>query len=425
MKSQISKKIICIITVIVFCFILISPVFAIDAPEPQAPNISLPIPGFVGFSQVKVEVDGESKSISIPWIGEYVNAIYSFVLAIAGGLASFMFIVAGFQYVVAHGDKGKIAKATKRMTNSLIGLFLTFGAYLILYTINPELTSFKSIRLDVIKREEMDFGELLTTTSDTGTAGASSGTNDENTTNTPFTSTYSECPVVLNNTDSGPIQVSQRSIEFIRAIVPVITGTTNAEKIAQVGEAAVRCGIQFGSCGKTTAVISTTALEGTEAGLQCYNNPRERGACINRRTVVGINQTQLNWARTIACCSGASECGNSNPPACCNASGGCTSNADQAKRTVRERFNNELGSGGWPDAWANQLQAGDEVVIYNGNSSYGSSHSVTFLGWEGTNGRATIIQSSWGNPTRTSITCLKSTCSGGSAPIITRITRPQ
>ena len=125
-------------------------------PDPQAPKISLPIPGFVGFSQVKVE-DG---SINVPWIAEYVNAIYNFMLAIAGGVASFIFIVAGFMYITARGDAGKVGKAKKMMSNALVGIFMTFGAFLILYTINPELTSFKSIRLDVIKRNELKFDEV-------------------------------------------------------------------------------------------------------------------------------------------------------------------------------------------------------------------------------------------------------------------------
>lgn len=153
-----SKKTFLFITILSFLFILVSPVFAVglDAPEPQAPKISLPIPGFMGFSQIKVE-DG---SINVPWIAEYVRAIYNYMLAIAGGLASFIFIVAGFKYITARGDGGKIGKAKNMMTNALVGLFLTFGAYLILYTINPALTSFKSIRLDVIKREELKFGEV-------------------------------------------------------------------------------------------------------------------------------------------------------------------------------------------------------------------------------------------------------------------------
>lgn len=187
-----SKKIICVAIAAIFCFLLVFPVFAIDPTDPQAPNISLPIPGFVGFSQIKVE----DESISIPWIAEYVNAIYNYILAIAGSVASFIFIVAGFKYTLARGDKGKVAKAQSMMINALVGLFMTFGAYLILYTINPDLTSFESIRLDVIKRQELKFGveERESFAEDTDTSGSGS---TGSSTPTPSGSSNEYEPMVL------------------------------------------------------------------------------------------------------------------------------------------------------------------------------------------------------------------------------------
>ncbi len=121
--------------------------------EIQKPNIGIPIPGFIGFSEVKV--DGEE--ISIPWIAEYVSAIFNWLMIIVGGVATVMIMVGGFIYLTAAGNQGQVGKGKEIITNALIGLLLAVGSYLILYTINPDLVSFKNIRLSIIGREEIGF----------------------------------------------------------------------------------------------------------------------------------------------------------------------------------------------------------------------------------------------------------------------------
>lgn len=136
---------------------------ATDVPlvEPQEPNIQIPIPGFIGFSEVKVQSEGEGEGatryIDVPWIGEYFAAIFNWLMAIVGGVATVMVMIGGFIYLTAAGDQGRVSKAKEMISNALVGLLLAVGSYLILYTINPDLVSFKSIRLDIIGRKGMDF----------------------------------------------------------------------------------------------------------------------------------------------------------------------------------------------------------------------------------------------------------------------------
>lgn len=64
------------------------------------------------------------------------NLIINFLLfKLAAPLAVLAFVYAGFLYITAAGDTGKIAKAHDIFKNVLIGLILAFGAFLIVTAI--------------------------------------------------------------------------------------------------------------------------------------------------------------------------------------------------------------------------------------------------------------------------------------------------
>ena len=53
-------------------------------------------------------------------------------LTILGGLWFFIqFIIAGYNWISAGGDKGKVEQAQQKITNSLVGLLIVIGAYVI------------------------------------------------------------------------------------------------------------------------------------------------------------------------------------------------------------------------------------------------------------------------------------------------------
>jgi hypothetical protein len=341
-------------------------------PEPQAPNISLPIPGFVGFSEVKVE----GGSISIPWIAEYVNAIYNFVLAIAAGFASFIFIVAGFKYVLAHGDKGKITKAKSMMINSLVGLFMTFGAYLILYTINPELTSFKNIRLGVIGRNELSFETTMQTT-EANTQEPASAESASSSASEPaagsHTSTFENCPISLSATNAfDRPDRDPRTVEFAQGISPALHGATARERVIEVADAAVKCGVHFGACGRTTGTINALAGIGSSSCLETSSGCWQTGS--SNRSISNTQRQSLTAKETVS--------------------------------VVYARFRSEIAS--WPDLWANELQPGDTFIVYNANSSQFGTHAMIFTGWNGD--RAQVVQGAYNRLVNESTICIKSTC---------------
>ena len=72
---------------------------------------------------------------------KYLPGMFNLIVAIAAGLAFVMITLGGITYAtsdsIANTSQGK-----KWITNALYGLLLVIGAYVILYTINPQILSF-------------------------------------------------------------------------------------------------------------------------------------------------------------------------------------------------------------------------------------------------------------------------------------------
>ncbi|MDA3803039.1 MAG: pilin [Patescibacteria group bacterium] len=90
--------------------------------------------------------------ISSNLLSIYITAIYKYGLSVAGILAAIMLMGAGVIWLTSGGDSGKINKAKSLITGSIIGMFLLFGSYIILNTVNPNLIELKPIDLSTITR---------------------------------------------------------------------------------------------------------------------------------------------------------------------------------------------------------------------------------------------------------------------------------
>jgi hypothetical protein len=91
----------------------------------------------VGIPYLETSADERS-------LGDYVNALYIAAISIAAVLAVLRIIYAGVQYMLTDVVTQKGA-AKKTIRNALIGLILIVAAFLILNTINPQLTSLNSL----------------------------------------------------------------------------------------------------------------------------------------------------------------------------------------------------------------------------------------------------------------------------------------
>jgi hypothetical protein len=74
-------------------------------------------------------------------IGECVSQIYLWSLGLSGILAVAMSIFGGYLVMSARGNGQQASQGKSYIYSSLIGLVLLLAAYLLLNTINPDLTN--------------------------------------------------------------------------------------------------------------------------------------------------------------------------------------------------------------------------------------------------------------------------------------------
>ncbi len=113
------------------------------------PTLSVSIPEFPKFSTIKCD-EGNS-DCSIPWIAEYVGAIFKYSILAIAILAVIVMMMGGVMWLTAAGNAQRVSEAKTWVINSLGGLILSLGSFLLLNTINPELTILKSINVKYIK----------------------------------------------------------------------------------------------------------------------------------------------------------------------------------------------------------------------------------------------------------------------------------
>ena len=110
------------------------------------PIYQIKIPGLQHSQIETVDEDGRTY-LYIPFIGEYLAVIYRYLVVVAGVVAVIVIIIAGIQWTASGGNSSTIESAKGRIIGALTGLGLAVGSYIILYTINPELVSFRSLKV--------------------------------------------------------------------------------------------------------------------------------------------------------------------------------------------------------------------------------------------------------------------------------------
>lgn len=123
----------------------------------QKPQTEIAIPGMT-FTDVQKTLDSQGY-IHLPYLGEYVAAVYKFGVAVASIVAVVVIIMSGLRIVASAGGEAK-GEAYKRIAQAVIGLIIAWGSYLLLFAINPDLINFKPLSIKYI--EPQDFPERNT-----------------------------------------------------------------------------------------------------------------------------------------------------------------------------------------------------------------------------------------------------------------------
>ena len=73
--------------------------------------------------------------------GRYAKNAFNVSIGAAGILAVLMIVVAGVQYTLSYANESQKTDARSRINAAIAGLLIVISAYLVLYTINPDLVS--------------------------------------------------------------------------------------------------------------------------------------------------------------------------------------------------------------------------------------------------------------------------------------------
>lgn len=97
------------------------------------------------FAQRPLEVDYpaisgyEITETTVPF-GNYIKYIYIFTIIISGFIGLGVLVWAGFRYLTSSGNPERMGEAKNWITSCLIGLLIIFLSWIIVNTINPQLT---------------------------------------------------------------------------------------------------------------------------------------------------------------------------------------------------------------------------------------------------------------------------------------------
>lgn len=105
-----------------------------------------------------ISIGGTRRALDL---GHYIELVYKYAVNVAAVLATVMFMIGGLLYLTSGGDSGRVGVAKKRMTDAVIGLVLTLGAYLLLNTVNPNLVKLDPPMIPLMKGKV--FVECMTT----------------------------------------------------------------------------------------------------------------------------------------------------------------------------------------------------------------------------------------------------------------------
>ncbi len=131
-----------------------------DALTPAKFTPQVSVPGSVFQAGVAVDAGKYDEKTGIATsnlAASYIIAWYNYGLAIAGVLATLMLMAAGVIWLTSGGDSGKIGQAKDLISGSIVGVIILFCAWVILNTINPNLTKLSNLEVPLIKKEAVGF----------------------------------------------------------------------------------------------------------------------------------------------------------------------------------------------------------------------------------------------------------------------------
>lgn len=135
------------------------PSVASATPKPEvltvvtAPQLNVPIPGLTFANNIPVYT--ANPTADIPFLAQYLSAVYNYLVGISVVVAAIMIVYGGFRYIIG-SSLGDIKSSKKIIEDAVIGLILIFGCVTILYVLNPSTALQKSLSIGFIVPKETE-----------------------------------------------------------------------------------------------------------------------------------------------------------------------------------------------------------------------------------------------------------------------------
>lgn len=119
------------------------------------PKLAVSIPGFLKFRNIYCEAVGKGQICSIPWLADYISALYRYGIGSLIIFAVIVMMIGGVVWLTAGGNESKITDAKKWISGSLFGILIAVSSYMILNIVNPALTNLSPIKISSVDREDL------------------------------------------------------------------------------------------------------------------------------------------------------------------------------------------------------------------------------------------------------------------------------
>lgn len=177
---------------------------------------------------LQVKIGGSN---TIAGLSAYIANAFNYLLGIVSIVAIIMIMVGGLRYLTAGGNTSAVSSAKETILGAVIGLFLTFGSFVLLQTINPALTQLKLPDIKTIR-----------TTALTNAGGECPVDSPQKTSKVALTNCSNNCDCFQGQT-CEPVEGSAGQI--IGASKLVVWSATAAAGGAAVGGGAVASGARY------------------------------------------------------------------------------------------------------------------------------------------------------------------------------------
>lgn len=140
------------------CESMIGKVYGGQSTEPEEPaplvefKPQVTIPGSIDVGGKSFTINkGQGIIVDGTLLNKYIALVFKWFIWVIGIVAVAYLAFAGMQWLAAAGNPEAINQAKTTIRDTLIGLLLAAGSYVILFNVNPALVSIKTLRVEPIE----------------------------------------------------------------------------------------------------------------------------------------------------------------------------------------------------------------------------------------------------------------------------------